>query len=52
MLLNTWATFARNFVPKNIKKSPNLVKLQGPQFLGMAFYRKLLNWIGPFEMKR
>ena len=28
MLLNIWATFARNFVPKNFQKSPNLVTLQ------------------------
>ena len=28
ILLNVWATFARNFVPKNFQKSPNLVTLQ------------------------
>ena len=27
MLLNIWVTFARNFVPKNLQKSPNLVAL-------------------------
>ena len=27
ILLNVWATFARNFVPKNFQKSPNLVTL-------------------------
>ena len=27
LLRNIWATFARNFIPKNFKKSPNLVTL-------------------------
>ena len=28
LLLNIWATFARNFVPENFQKSPNLVTLE------------------------